>query len=373
MKLIHRQALRYLIVAVLIAGAWSIAPRGEGMGRRWKTPTPTPTPRPTPTTTPTPAVPTGTPRAIGLLGLFPSYKDPSKPPPDPARSATLTNSLAQGVLWRETWQLIEKSPDQYDWSFLDKCFAASSGKGKIAALQILHSAGDLGPPQWLIDQGATMFLGCTVPWDPIFQQKWEKFQTAMAARYKDRADLVYVVTAGQGHSSESFFVRSTEDETAANDLAKKMGYADLNEAWTKGTKWIIDMYLRVWGNKAIVYTTGAPFPTDGQDAQTAVVQYGHAQSAIRFGVRPNNLGANSPGPQEPSVALVAITAPTCQATGFQYGQSQSDATALDAALKRGIGYGAHYQELFENDLNDPLSVPALTDALHSMGVSTAKP
>ncbi len=330
------------------------------------TPSPTATAMPTPTATATPT-PAGTPAPIGLLGLFPAYKDPAQPKPDPNRCQTLANGNAQGVLWRQTWQLIEKTEGSYDWSYLDACFAASSAKGKIAALQILHSAGDFGPPQWLIDKGCVMFLGCTVPWDPIFQQYWERFQTAMAARYKDRTDLVYVVTAGQGHASESFFVRMTEDEAAADVVAKRAGFTGLPQAWEIGAKWIVDMYLRVWG-KDIVYTTGAPFPTDGQLSQTHVVEYGYGKAPTRFGARPNNLGANSPQPFEPSVVLVKLTAPTCRATGFQYGQSQGTSDPLAQALDRGWSYGAHFQELFEGDLNKPENQTVIKASLDKIGI-----
>ena len=330
-----------------------------------------------PTATPTA---TTTPGGLGLFYLHQSYKDIDRYP-DPATSGSLTNPYIQGTLWRETWALLDKNGQwQHDWTFLDACFRESNEHGKFAALQILAGA---SAPQWFFDLPGAKHLELTgvgwttVPWDPMFQLLWEEVQTAMAARYGDNPNLKYVVLSGVGQASESFLVKSIEDQAAADALAQSMGYPDAVTAWKAGVKWLIDMYARVW-HKPVVLVTGAPFPNGGTDALQEMFDYGNANHRGQFGCRADDLTANNPQDGQPSAEIIKQISPYSIASGYQFGNHQNvndpnPPLRLGQALRRGIGFGAHYEELFADDADDPLSVPVLLEALTAMGLPTPAP
>ena len=268
----------------------------------------------------------------------------------------------------------------HDWTYLDDCFQASDAHGKFTALQIL--AGSL-TPQWFFDRPGAQHLDVTgvgrttVPWDPVFQLFWEEVQTAMAARYGANPNLKYVVMSGVGQASESFLVMSSADQAAADTLAQSMGYLDAVTAWKAGVKWLIDMYARVW-HKPIVLVTGAPFPNGGTEALQEIFDYGNANYPGQFGARADDLSSSGPKDGQPSAEIIKQTSPNSVATGYQFANHQNvnDPNVplrLGQALQRGIGFGAHYEELFGDDADDPRSAPVLAEALTAMGLPTPAP
>ena len=319
------------------------------------------TPTPTPTATIAPA------SGIGLMYLAKSYR--SEPPINPDANPGLTNSHVKGILWRQTWERLDRNGQgKHDWTFLDDCLNASDSHNKDAALQIV--AGNFAPSWFFSLPGAKHIdtarrhLQTTVPWDPVFQASWEEVQTAMANRYKGRVRLKYVVMSGVGHGSESFFATHPEERAAADALAQSMGYADAVVAWKAGVIWLIDMYARVWDTKPIVLCTGVPFADGGTEALQAMFDYGDSTYRGQFGARADDLSANRPQSGEPSATIIQQISPHCSATGFQFANHQNvndpnPPERLDSALKRGIGFGAHFIEVFADDADDPVSADVL--------------
>jgi len=206
----------------------------------------------------------------------------------------------------------------------------------------------------------------TVPWDKTFQGQWEKLNKALAARYDGR--LAYVKLIGAGHASESHLATKPEDQSAAEALAKASGYSDLATAWKEGVKWLIDMYARVWIHTPFVLGTGPPFRNGGIDALRAMFDYGDATYRGRFGARADDLTSNSPQDGQPSAEIIKTISQHCRATGYQFGNHQNvkdsnPPTRLGQALERGIGFGAHFEELFADDADDTVSAPVLSDAM----------
>jgi hypothetical protein len=326
----------------------------------------TPTPKPTATATSTPT-PSATATGIGLVYLAKSYA--SEPPINPDAIPGVTNSHVKGILWRETWERLDKNGQgQHDWAFLDACLNASDSHNKDAALQIV--AGNFSPAWFFNLPGAKHIdtarrhLPTTVPWDPVFQAAWEEVQTAMANRYKGRIRLKYVVMAGVGHGSESFFATKPEERAQAEALAKSMGHPDAVTAWKAGVTWLIDMYARVWGAKPVVLCTGAPFEDGGTEALQAMFDYGDSTYRGQFGARADDLSANSPKDGQPSAEIIKTISKHCSATGYQFANHQNvnDANPperLDLALKRGTGFGAHFIEVFADDADHPASAAVL--------------
>jgi hypothetical protein len=325
------------------------------------------TPKPTPVPTPT---------GIGCIYLADSYV--SEPPIDPNTIPGITNPHMKGVLWRETWERLDRNGQgQHDWAFLDACMNASDSHGKDGAFQVL--AGNFAPPWFFTLPGAKRINAgsglTTVPFDPVFQSVWQEVQTAMANRYRGRLRLRYVVMSGVGHGSESFFANTPEERTQAEQVAHELGYPDAITAWEAGVRWLIDMYERVWGVKPIVLCTGAPFDADtgGTQALQDMMDYGDNTYRGRFGARADDLTARRPNIGQPSADIIIQISPHCIATGYQFGihQNVNDRNppdALNQALVRGTGFGAHFIEVFADDADNPISGQVLDDANARMGV-----
>src|SRR5262249_6274519 len=165
------------------------------------------------------------PPGLGLFYLAKSYKD--EPPIDPYSIPGVTNPHMIGILWRESWDRLDKNGrGNHDFSFLDHCFGASAINNKTSSLEIL--AGNYAPPWFFALPGAKQIIAglpgqpTTVPWDPVFQTEWEAVQTALAARYKNNPSLKYVKAIGFGFSSESFFAIFPDTRAQAEALAISM-------------------------------------------------------------------------------------------------------------------------------------------------------
>jgi len=316
---------------------------------------------PSPTLTPTP---TPAPAGIGCMYLANSYV--SEPPIDPFTIPGITNPHMNGILWRESWERLDKfGQGQHDWAFLDACMNASDSHGKDGAFQVL--AGNVAPPWFFALPGAKSItsdngLLTTVPFDPVFQAAWQEVQRSMANRYKGRARLRYVVMSGVGHGSESFFANSPGERAQAEQVAHELGYPDAITAWEAGVQWLIDMYERVWGIKPIVLCTGAPFDPDagGTEALQAMIDYGDSHYRGRFGARADDLLFYNPNIGQPSADIIIQISPHCIATGYQFGNHQNvndpnPPDRLNQALIRGTGFGAHFIEVFADDADNPIS------------------
>ena len=333
---------------------------------------PTPTPTATATATPTPTA-TG----IGVMYLAKSYV--SEPPIDPYTIQGVTNTHVKGILWRETWERLDKfGQGQHDWAFLDACFNASDGNNKDAALEIL--AGNFSPAWFFNLPNAKQIIAggdnlpTTVPWDPVFQSEWEAVQTAMANRYKSHARLKYVKLIGPGHGSESFFATNPDERAQADVLAQSMGYTDSVAAWEAGVTWLIDMFVRVWYPIPVVLGIGSPFANpEGQTALQAMFDYGDATYPGKVGARADDLTANNPEDGQPSAEIIRQISQHCIATGYQFGNHQNvndpnPPDRLNQALIRGTGFSAHFIEVFADDADNPISGQVLDDANARMGV-----
>jgi hypothetical protein len=204
-----------------------------------------------------------------------------------------------------------------------------------------------------------------LPWDPIFQQKWSAFIQAFAARYGSAANLVYVVMGGPGRKEESYFCFTDDDmDYFINTLG---GLPN----WEAGVKWIIDQYGTNFPNTPFILAMASPIPTsDGDDSIQAVCDYGAAQyPGNHFGVM--SCGLQYPGgPDNGSMGVteVRLLSPT-STVGYQFFLPQEGAIdrvtgrlMLDLGLERGIGFGAHFIEVYAEDMDDPLSAAALIRA-----------
>src|SRR5438094_2274106 len=204
-----------------------------------------------------------------------------------------------------------------------------------------------------------------LPWDPIFQQKWGAFIQAFAARYGSASNLAYVVMGGPGRREESFFCFTDYDmDYFTNTLG---GLPN----WEVGVKWTIDQYGTYFQNSPFIMAMGPPIPLpEGNDSLKAVVDYGVAQyPGNHFGVMSCGLQYPS-GPENGSLGAteVSLLSPT-STVGYQFFLPQSGAVdpvtgrlMLDLGLERGINFGAHFIEVYAEDMDDSTSAAVLIRA-----------
>jgi hypothetical protein len=208
-------------------------------------------------------------------------------------------------------------------------------------------------------------LPMPLPWDPIFQQKWGAFVQAFAARYGNAPNLAYVIMGGPGRRAEAFFCFTPYDMDYFNNVLGGL------PNWERGAKWIIDQYGTYFPNTPFILAMGAPIPTaDGIASLQAVCDYGAAQHpGNHFGVMSDGLQYPS-GPQNGSLGVteVSLLSPT-STVGYRFFLPQGDAIdpvtgrfMLDLGLERGIGFGAHFIEVYAADCDNPILAPVLTRA-----------
>jgi len=203
-----------------------------------------------------------------------------------------------------------------------------------------------------------------LPWDPIFQQKWGAFIQALAARYGNNPNLAYVVMGGPGRRQESYFCFTPYDMDYFNNTLGGL------PNWEAGVEWIIDQYGTYFPNTPFMLAMGDPIPTsDGDASLEAAVWYGMAQHpGNHFGVMSCGLQAYGPGPNSNGAEFIPMLSPT-STVGFQFYIRQGEAIDpvtgrfnLDLGLERGIGFGAHFIEVYSHDCDDPVLAPVLTAA-----------
>ena len=204
-----------------------------------------------------------------------------------------------------------------------------------------------------------------LPWDPIFQQKWGAFIQALAARYGNNPNVAYIIMGGPGRHQEAYFCFTPYDmDYFINTLG---GLPN----WELGVKWIIDQYGTYFPNTPFIMATADPIPTpEGDDSLKAVVDYGVAQyPGNHFGIISCGLQYPS-GPANGSVGAtyVSLLCPTSTA-GYRFALTQHEDIdpvtgrfMLDLGLERGIGFGAHFIEVYASDCDDPILAPFITSA-----------
>jgi hypothetical protein len=299
-----------------------------------------------------------------------------KPLPDLNRIPCWANDEIHGVAFRTQWNRVEPSEGSYFWDNLDLCASLAEANG--LTFSILVTAG-VSTPEWVFEAGATRFevteengsMGSmSVPWDQVFLGKWKAFVSALAARYGNNPNLQYVVMGGFGRRAESFFVTTEEDQAAMDALAQQDGFTDGLAGWLEGTKRIIKGYVKFFPTVPVILDLGSPYPTD---AGTATLQeacdFGALKAPGHFAVKSDGLGPGGPPTKSMGVTEVSLLSPT-SLCGYQMTLPQDSPPNLQASLNRGIGFGAHFVEIYSSDCDDPASASVLQSAALQWDVPT---
>lgn len=292
---------------------------------------------------------------IGIMFLTPSL-GLGDPPRDLSTLPCWTDPSVMGVAIRTQWARVEPEEGIYDWSYIDQAVSLGAAHGK--KISILVTAGVTAPAWFFALPNAIQFnvtaesghvLPMCVPFDHMFQTKWKAFLTQMAVKYAHNTNIAYIVMGGFGRRAESYFVTTQEDQTAMDALAVSMGFMDGNAAFLSGAKSVTQRYLRKFPGTHCICTLGAPYPTtQGIDTLKQLCDYGDVAFFGRFGVAADSLAPGQPTLNELAVTEIqALSGHTL--VGYQATLPFNDTTKLQNALTRGIGFGAHYIEIYPSD------------------------
>ena len=268
----------------------------------------------------------------------------------PGNSPAWKNVNIDGLRLRPLWSDIQTSPDTYDWSGVDAVLDLAAQHGKSIGVSV--TAG-VSCPQWVYDEGAIKYKtkdgsgqSMAIPWDTGFLESWLPFIQAMGARYDGNPNLRYVVISGLGQSIETYL-----SKTAADD--KALGALGGQTAWVAASQQVIAAYAEAFPSTPFFITAGKPFfSPDSVLALQQVIDWAVATYPGRFGVMNATLNAASSTVYYPNLAI--STYHNTQPVGFQMlcssitNRERLQGT-LDQAMTQGVGLGADFIEVYQND------------------------
>jgi hypothetical protein len=302
----------------------------------------------------------------------------------------LTNPNVDGVSLRTYWNSVETADGVYNWGYLDQQIAAAGAAGKKISLSV--KAG-VNTPSWVYTAGARSFTfidntsplpqTIPVPWDPVFQAKWQAFVAAFGARYTANPSVAQVKITGINTGTNETSLPHSRGATASNGTAtwvttndvldwQLIGYTRtrLEQAW----KQIADTFARAFPGQQID-DVGQPnaFPTIDGSGNVFSSPSGGDEKAVKDII---NLGITSYGSQfvvqnnglSDYFIDADVTAKASQlTTGYQMlwwvtndttykmnkGTPIDAHTELQTAVNKGLAGGAQFLEIYETDIENP--------------------
>jgi hypothetical protein len=264
------------------------------------------------------------------------------------------NPNVVGVALRVTWAVIEPSPDQFDWSFIDDALRIAKSKRKLIAISIIAG---IRSPNWIFGSAKRLRLtgkdakrqdSVPAPWDPNYLSAWKKLVQTFGARYDGNPLIAYVTATGLGRGEECHLLDDPGDASQfdANKwlAAAKQIVSCYNSAF-KDTPWFL-----AWGQPAL-----------GQNRLMADLYTG----ASGFGFKANSLSDRFPNPSVP-VGRLFVRMSGIRPIVFQALRPSKDPYMLAAVLENGRTMGMQAFECYPEDVRNPASQNALAAANRAM-------
>jgi hypothetical protein len=259
-----------------------------------------------------------------------------------------------GVALRATWAVIESSPDQFDWSFLDEALRIAKSKSKLVAISIVAG---IRSPDWIFRSATTLRLtgrdakrrdSVPAPWDPNYLDAWKKFVQTFGARYDGSPLIAYITATGLGRGEESHLLDDPGDAgqfDANRWIAAGSQIVSCYNSAFKATPWLL-----VWGQ-----------PTLGQNRLMADLY----TETSGFGFKANNLSVRFPNPSVP-VGRFFLRMSKTHPIVFQALRPANDPNILAAVLENGRRMGMQAFECYPVDVSAPASQAVLAAANRAM-------
>jgi hypothetical protein len=311
---------------------------------------------------------------------------------DLTNNPLLDNPNIDGFRYKVGWVKIQ--PDNastFDWDSIDSAIAIAAAHGKKLCISI---AGGLSTPGWAYTTAPVVYkytmietdpdTGLSIGsqplvWDTAYQDKWQTFLAAFAARYESNPACSYVVMGGFMQNFNMTIAGLDADFNAMENLAKNpppgypglvTSYPDFTSAYTPAAQRFITEYVNAFPTTSLLLTLFRVVPGDlGITLQNAMADWGKATYPVHFGTMVSALYATVPPHASPP-------APLTYPKGFQMVCHAVDDPArlyidpdpvpmppapipLEDALEHGVSLGAKYIEVYEEDLVPEISQPVL--------------
>jgi len=265
-------------------------------------------------------------------------------------------ATVDGLAFRTAWRVLEPQDGVYDWTALDAAFDTVRARGKQLTLHV--GATHIGTPRWLVALGVVTYTYNTpmrvvtepVPWDAIFLSRYTRFVSALAAHIQARGDtgLLYAVSDGA-------------------PVAEMSIVGCQNGILSGGTVYNRANYLNAW--KTTVDAQSAAFPAtrlfisapvtvicrpdnDGKAFYTEVMNHALEESAQATVFATDLNAAGSARLVQVNSSIRARAAIAFQMIGSSTHDTRNRMQGtLKQAVCQGIGSGAHYFEMYKDDIS----------------------
>ena len=260
-----------------------------------------------------------------------------------------------GVALRATWAVIEPSPDQFDWSFIDGALRIAKSKRKLIAISIIAG---IRSPDWIFGSATRLRLtgrdakrqdSVPAPWDPNYLSAWKKLVQAFGARYDGNPLIGYVTATGLGRGEECHLLDDPGDA----------GQFDPNR-WIAAANQIVSCYNSAFKSTPWLLAWGQPVLGSNR------IMFDVYTGASGFGLKTNNLSDHFPNPSVP-VGRLLLRMSRTRPIVFQALRPSKDPYLLTAVLENGERMGMQAFECYPKDAGNPASQSVLAAANRAMG------
>ncbi|MBV8212726.1 MAG: beta-galactosidase [Verrucomicrobia bacterium] len=285
---------------------------------------------------------------------------------DPNDWRVWTNPHVTGVVARVSWAYLEPSEGQYNWTYLDDIQALAQKTGALWEIEIASGAKDGSNasfyPSWVVADGAktvtlhgnrgTLATIC-VPWDPVFQAKWQALIQAVGARYDAVENLRAVQMTGVGRDGECYFCSNNpkyiSDWEWVLSQTPNGTVEEGEQLWENAAGTIAGFYANAFPQTPFLYSTGSPLPRSADRKNVAMSTVVASLSAAynvghlwRFGTRSSGYHYN--GPIDPWGARYGIFF-----QGYQQSAPEKSGAAAAALQVNTSPYNGLWFEVYAND------------------------
>jgi len=251
------------------------------------------------------------------------------------KAELVSNPAIAGMTSYVTWNDIEPTKGQFDWSRIDSDIAIAAAAGKKITIGVFTGRNAI--PPWAAGDGVRLWTnsaGTTLvhPADRRFVDLWRERAAFLGARYDDNPAVVQVTICGAAGT-----LCGPRYPQVPSDLA----YADLVRNWSD----IIDAYVGAFPR---TYLNLEVHLTDGYGAQLPIDLFATIAPNTAIGPFAEFLSDIQPSPTAPTgIAFQSIKA-SRSFCAFQMVSALAD--RVDRAILLGQSYGCRYFEIYASDV-----------------------
>ncbi|NVN96396.1 MAG: T9SS type A sorting domain-containing protein [Bacteroidetes bacterium] len=299
----------------------------------------------------------------------------------PISITNYSNPNINGVVVRFTWDVLEPTPNNFNWTFIDGEITKAITYNKKISLQ------PLGVPHWLDSIGVQQYyyidkntahstyghiVSNVLPWDSIYVIRYKNLLQQLAVKYSSNPTVSYINAIGVA------FSRGLPDTVLTDTtlLIKQPFWTAYNyNADTLGLlmNHITDYYMALFPSTplwcSVDYVIFQPNATGQARNYLATIycNYGITNYSDRFGLFREDISACNPPSSVSSGSQWYIMQQNHCRTGAQMLWSVQDgptrmnpcgilpntkAIVLDSSVNKGLSYGMRYLEIYGADISD---------------------